>query len=143
MGAVVNMTPELFKGVISAVPFVDVLTTMSDPSIPLTSNEYDEWGNPANEEEYRYIKSYSPYDNIDTRDYPNILVTTGLYDSQVQYWEPAKWVARLRDRKTDSNRLLLHTNMEAGHGGASGRFRRHRETALQYTFLLDMLGMYE
>ena len=108
MGAVVNMAPELFKGVISAVPFVDVLTTMSDPSTPLTSYEYDERGNPANEEEYRYIKSYSPYDNIDARDYPNILVMTGLYDSQVQYREPAKWVARLRDRKTDSNRLLIN-----------------------------------
>lgn len=140
MGAVANMAPELFKGMVAAVPFVDVLTTMSDPTIPLTTNEYDEWGNPANKEHYDYIKQYSPYDNVEKQDYPNILVTTGLHDSQVQYWEPAKWVARLREHKTDNNKLLLHTNMEAGHGGASGRFRRYKEVALEYAFLLDLAG---
>lgn len=138
MGAVANMAPELFKGMVAAVPFVDVLTTMSDPTIPLTTNEYDEWGNPDNKEHYDYIKQYSPYDNVEKQDYPNILVTTGLHDSQVQYWEPAKWVARLREHKTDNNKLLLHTNMEAGHGGASGRFRRYKEVALEYAFLLDL-----
>jgi oligopeptidase B len=144
MGAVVNQAPELFRGVVAAVPFVDVITTMSDPSIPLTSNEYEEWGNPAeNLEEYEYIKSYSPYDNITARAYPNMLVTTGFFDSQVQYWEPAKWVARMREYNTGSNRILLHTNMDAGHGGASGRFRRHKETALEYAFMLDLAGIYE
>lgn len=138
MGAVVNMAPELFKGVVAAVPFVDVITTMSDPSIPLTSNEYSEWGNPDNLEEYEYIKTYSPYDNVTEQDYPNMLVTTGFFDSQVQYWEPAKWVAKLRDKKTDDNLLLLKTNMDAGHGGASGRFERYKEIALEYAFILHL-----
>ncbi len=141
MGAVVNMRPDLFKGVIAAVPFVDVVTTMLDESIPLTTGEFDEWGNPKEKEYYEYIKSYSPYDNVDAKAYPNMLVTTGLHDSQVQYWEPAKWVAKLRDMKTDNNILLLHTNMDAGHGGASGRFRRHKETAMEYAFLLDLAGL--
>jgi len=136
MGAVVNMRPDLFKIIIAQVPFVDVVTTMSDKSIPLTTGEYDEWGNPEDETCYQYIMSYSPYDNITAQDYPNMLVTTGLHDSQVQYWEPAKWVAKLRELKTDNNLLLLHTNMDAGHGGASGRFEQYRETALEYAFLL-------
>lgn len=141
MGAVLNYEPTLFNGVIAAVPFVDVVTTMSDPTIPLTTNEYDEWGNPENKEYYDYMLSYSPYDQVEAKDYTNILVTTGLFDSQVQYWEPAKWVAKLRDYKTDDNMLLLHTNMEAGHGGASGRFERLKETALEYAFLLDLEGI--
>jgi len=127
MGAVVNMRPDMWKGVVAAVPFVDVVTTMLDESIPLTTFEYDEWGNPNNKEYYEYIKSYSPYDNVEAKDYPAMLVTTGLHDSQVQYWEPAKWVAKLREMKTDNNPLIMHTNMEAGHGGASGRFRRLRK----------------
>lgn len=143
MGAVVNMRPELFKGVVTRVPFVDVVTTMLDESIPLTTAEYDEWGDPNRKEYYDYILSYSPYDNVAAKDYPNLLVTTGLHDSQVQYWEPAKWVAKLRAFKTDSNRLLLKTNMEAGHGGASGRYKRYRETAFNYTFILDLLGIKE
>jgi oligopeptidase B len=140
MGAIVNMRPDLWKGVIAAVPFVDVITTMSDPSIPLTTNEYDEWGNPADKDSYMYMKSYSPYDNLEKKAYPNLLVTTGLHDSQVQYFEPAKWVARLRDLKTDSNVLLLHTNMSAGHGGASGRFDYLKEVALNYAFMLALEG---
>lgn len=143
MGAVVNMRPDLFKGVIAAVPFVDVITTMLDTSIPLTTSEFDEWGNPADKEYYDYMLSYSPYDNVEAKAYPAMLVTTGLHDSQVQYWEPAKWVAKLRELKTDNNPLLLYTNMEAGHGGASGRFRRLKETALQYAFLLDLAGIKE
>jgi oligopeptidase B len=139
MGAVVNMRPELWKGIVAQVPFVDVVTTMMDDSIPLTTGEYDEWGNPSEEEYYHYIKSYSPYDNIESKAYPNMLITTGLHDSQVQYWEPAKWVARLRDRKTDQNLLLLQTNMDAGHGGASGRFEQYRETALEYAFMLMLV----
>ncbi len=138
MGAVINMRPDLFRGVVAAVPFVDVITTMLDDSIPLTTGEYDEWGNPNDKAYYDYILSYSPYDNVTAQAYPNLLVTTGLHDSQVQYWEPAKWVAKLRALKTDHNRLLLHTNMEAGHGGASGRFERYRETARNYAFLLDL-----
>lgn len=143
MGAVVNIRPDLFRGVIAEVPYVDVITTMLDPSIPLTTGEYDEWGNPNVKEYYDYMLSYSPYDNVEAKAYPAMLVTTGLHDSQVQYWEPAKWVAKLRALKTDKNRLLLYTNMDAGHGGASGRFRRHRETALQYAFLLDLSGIKE
>ncbi|MDR0814550.1 MAG: S9 family peptidase [Bacteroidales bacterium] len=138
MGAVVNMRPDLFNGVIADVPFVDVITTMSDTSMPLTVGEFDEWGNPEEEEFYQYMMSYSPYDNVKAQDYPNILVTTGLNDSQVQYWEPAKWVAKLRDMKTDQNLLLLQTNMDAGHGGASGRYESFKETALEYTFLLKI-----
>lgn len=138
MGAVVNMRPELWHGVIAAVPFVDVLTTMSDPSIPLTTNEYDEWGNPANKESYDYMKSYSPYDNITKQNYPNMLVTTGLHDSQVQYFEPAKWVAKLRVMKTGDNKIFLYTNLEAGHGGASGRFKPLKDKAREYAFLLAL-----
>ncbi|HER41263.1 MAG TPA: S9 family peptidase, partial [Salinimicrobium catena] len=141
MGAVVNMAPEKFNGVIAAVPFVDVVSTMLDESIPLTTNEFDEWGNPKNKDSYEYMLSYSPYDNVTEQEYPNMLVTTGLFDSQVQYWEPAKWVAKLRDKKTDDNLLLLHTNMEAGHGGASGRFERYKEIALDYAFLLKLENM--
>ncbi len=126
---------------IANVPFVDVVTTMLDESIPLTTGEYDEWGNPNNEEYYHYMKSYSPYDNIDKKDYPNLLVTTGLHDSQVQYWEPAKWVAKLRELKTDDRLLLLKTNMSAGHGGASGRFEYLKEIALDYAFLMHLEGI--
>ncbi|WP_370449524.1 S9 family peptidase [Apibacter sp. HY039] len=136
MGAVVNYAPELFNGVVADVPFVDVVTTMLDDSIPLTTGEYDEWGNPNDKEYYEYMKSYSPYDNVEAKEYPNMLVTTGLHDSQVQYWEPAKWVAKLRELKTDSNLLLLETNMDAGHGGASGRFESLKEVALEYAFYL-------
>ncbi|MCB0616566.1 MAG: prolyl oligopeptidase family serine peptidase, partial [Phaeodactylibacter sp.] len=143
MGAIVNMRPNLWKGIVAAVPFVDVITTMLDDSIPLTTGEYDEWGNPNDKLLYDYIKSYSPYDNVEAKDYPAMLVTTGLHDSQVQYWEPAKWVAKLRELKTDDNPLLMHTNMEAGHSGASGRYRRYKETALQYVFLLDLAGWVE
>lgn len=141
MGAVINLEPKLFTGVIAAVPFVDVVTTMLDESIPLTTGEYDEWGNPNNPEYYAYIKSYSPYDNVEAKDYPAMLVTTGLHDSQVQYWEPAKWVAKLRKMKTDKNPLYLETNMETGHGGAAGRFEAYRETAMEYAFLLDLEGI--
>ncbi|MFN3841545.1 MAG: S9 family peptidase [Cyclobacteriaceae bacterium] len=143
MGAIVNMRPDLYRGVIAAVPFVDVITTMMDESIPLTSFEWKEWGNPNIKEEYDYMLSYSPYDNVEKKAYPNLLVTTGLHDSQVQYWEPAKWVAKLRTMKTDNNRLFLYTNMDAGHGGASGRFKRLKEVALEYTFVFDILGMKE
>ncbi|MCH7701365.1 MAG: S9 family peptidase [Planctomycetes bacterium] len=143
MGAITNMRPDLFDGVVARVPFVDVVTTMLDDSIPLTTGEYDEWGNPNQKDYYDYILSYSPYDNVEAKDYPHLLVTTGLHDSQVQYWEPAKWVAKLRALKTDDNRVLLKTNMGAGHGGASGRFKRHRETALTYAFLLDLAGVVE
>lgn len=138
MGAIYNMRPDLWKGLVAAVPFVDVVTTMLDTSIPLTTFEYDEWGNPNNKEYYEYMKSYSPYDNVEAKDYPAMLVTTGLHDSQVQYWEPAKWVAKLREMKTNDEPLLLHTNMEAGHGGASGRFRRLKELAMEYAFVIDL-----
>lgn len=138
MGAIVNMNPELYNGIIAAVPFVDVISTMLDDSIPLTTGEYDEWGNPNDKEYYDYIKSYSPYDQVTAKDYPNMLITTGFHDSQVQYWEPAKWVAKLRELKTDNNLLMLHTNMEAGHGGASGRFEALKETAKDYTFFLAL-----
>ncbi len=136
MGAIINMRPELFQGVVAAVPFVDVVTTMLDSSIPLTTGEWDEWGDPRDEEFYHYMKSYSPYDNVGPLAYPHLLVTTGLHDSQVQYWEPAKWVAKLRAERVDSNLLLLDTDMEAGHGGASDRYKRYRDTAEQYAFLL-------
>ena len=141
MGAVVNMRPDLFKGVTAAVPWVDVITTMLDSSVPLTTSEYDEWGDPNKKEYYDYMLSYSPYDNVEAKDYPAMLVTTGLHDSQVQYFEPAKWVAKLRALKTDKNILLLDTDMESGHGGASGRFRRYKRTALQYAFFLDQIGI--
>ncbi len=141
MGAVVNMAPELWHGVIAQVPFVDVVNTMLDESIPLTTNEFDEWGNPKEKEAYFYMKSYSPYENVSRKNYPNILVTTGLHDSQVQYFEPAKWVAKLRAMKTDQNMLLLHTNMEFGHGGASGRFDYLKDLALNYAFLFTLEGI--
>lgn len=140
MGAIANMSPELYNGIIAAVPFVDVITTMLDDSIPLTTSEYDEWGNPSDKEYYDYIKTYSPYDNVEAKAYPNLYVTTGLHDSQVQYWEPAKWVAKLREMKTDHNLLFLDTNMGAGHGGASGRFEALKETAKEYSFILDLEG---
>lgn len=140
MGAVINMRPDLWKGVIAAVPFVDVVTTMLDESIPLTTGEFDEWGNPKDVTYYNYMKSYSPYDNVAAVNYPALLVTTGLHDSQVQYWEPAKWVARMRKVSTNQNPILLYTNMEAGHGGASGRFRRLKEVAMEYSFLLELAG---
>ena len=141
MGAVINMAPELYHGVIAAVPFVDVVTTMLDESIPLTTGEFDEWGNPKEAEYYHYMKSYSPYDNVAPLNYPNLLVTTGLHDSQVQYWEPAKWVAKMRTLKTGSSLLVMHTNMDAGHGGASGRFEGLKELAMEYAFLFDLEGI--
>ena len=141
MGAIINMNPELYNGILAAVPFVDVVTTMLDDTIPLTTGEYDEWGNPNEKEFYDYIKSYSPYDNVEAKTYPNMLVTTGLHDSQVQYWEPAKWIAKLRELKTDTNKLLLHTDMDSGHGGASGRFESLKEVALEYAFILDLEGI--
>jgi len=141
MGAIVNMEPELYKGVIAAVPFVDVVSTMLDASIPLTTFEWDEWGDPRKQEYYDYMLSYSPYDQVKAQAYPNMLVTTGYWDSQVQYWEPAKWVAKLRDMKTDDNILIMDVNMSAGHGGASGRFERLKTTALEYAFILDLAGI--
>ena len=140
MGVVVNLAPELYRSVTAAVPFVDVVTTMLDESIPLTTSEYDEWGNPNDKEYYDYMLSYSPYDNVTAQKYPNMLITTGLHDSQVQYWEPAKWAAKLRSMKTDQNVLFLDTNMEAGHGGASGRFDALKETAKEYAFILQLEG---
>jgi oligopeptidase B len=138
MGAVANMAPSLYNGIIAQVAFVDVVTTMLDESIPLTTGEYDEWGNPNKKEYYDYMLSYSPYDNVMAQEYPNMYVSTGLHDSQVQYWEPAKWVAKLRATKTDSNLLFLDTNMDAGHGGASGRFEALKELAKEFSFLLDL-----
>lgn len=141
MGAVSNMAPQLYKGIVAQVPFVDVVTTMLDESIPLTTGEFDEWGNPKDSVYYNYMLSYSPYDQVKAMNYPAMLITTGLHDSQVQYWEPAKWVAKLRATKTDSNPLLLSTNMDAGHGGASGRFKRYKEIALEYSFLMMLQGI--
>jgi oligopeptidase B len=143
IGAVMNMKPELWAGCIAAVPFVDVVTTMLDTSIPLTTGEFDEWGNPQDKTYYDYMKSYSPYDNVERKAYPPTLVTTGYWDSQVQYWEPAKWVAKLREYKTDKNPLIMYCNMDTGHGGASGRFQRYKEVALEYAFLLDLAGLSE
>ena len=140
VGAVMNMKPELYNGLIASVPFVDVVTTMLDDTIPLTTSEYDEWGNPNEKAYYDYMKSYSPYDQVKEKAYPNLYVSTGLHDSQVQYWEPAKWVAKLREMKTDDNLLFLDTNMEAGHGGASGRFETLKEVAKEYAFILDLEG---
>ncbi|WP_262493942.1 S9 family peptidase [Mariniphaga anaerophila] len=140
MGACINMRPDLYRGVIANVPFVDIVTTMLDETIPLTTSEYDEWGNPNNEKYYHYMLSYSPYDNVERKDYPALFVSTGLHDSQVQYWEPAKWVAKLRDMKTDKNLLLFHINMDYGHGGASGRFQWIEDTALEYAFIFELLG---
>jgi oligopeptidase B len=141
MGAVVNLRPDLFKGVIAKVPWVDVVTTMLDSSIPLTTAEYDEWGNPNDKKYYDYMLSYSPYDQVKKQNYPNLLVTTSFQDSQVQYWEPAKWVAKLRALKTDQNRIVLKTEMEASHGGLSGRYDRYRQTAFDYAFMLDLAGI--
>ena len=141
MGAVINLKPEIFNGVIAAVPFVDVVSTMLDETIPLTTGEFDEWGNPKIEDYYHYMKSYSPYDNIKAQDYPNLLITTGYWDSQVQYWEPAKWIAKLRDMKTDDNLLMMECNMSTGHGGASGRYAAYKETAMEYAFFLDLEGI--
>jgi oligopeptidase B len=143
MGAVVNQAPQDYKAIVAHVPFVDVVTTMLDESIPLTTNEYDEWGNPAEKKYYDYMLSYSPYDNVSEQAYPAMLVTTGLWDSQVQYFEPAKWVAKLRRLKTDDNVLLFRVNMEAGHGGKSGRFQAYRERAEEYAFVLDQAGIKE
>lgn len=143
MGAIANMKPELWNGIVAAVPFVDVVSTMLDESIPLTTFEFDEWGNPKNEEYYHYMKSYSPYDNVEAKDYPNMLITTGYWDSQVQYWEPAKWIAKLRELKTDDNLLLMDCNMDVGHGGASGRFERYKREALIYSFMLDLENIQE
>ena len=143
MGAITNMAPDMWRGVISAVPFVDVVTTMLDESIPLTTFEFDEWGNPKDKTYYDYMKSYSPYDNIEKKNYPNILVTTGYWDSQVQYWEPAKYMAKMREFKTDNNMLIMWCNMDAGHGGKSGRFEYLKEIALDYAFMLDLAGIKE
>jgi oligopeptidase B len=143
IGAVINMRPELYRGVVAGVPFVDVVTTMLDDSIPLTTEEYDEWGNPNDPVYYEYMLSYSPYDNVSEREYPYMLLTSGLHDSQVQYWEPTKWTAKLRDHNTGDSLIMLYTNMEAGHGGASGRFEGLREVALQYAFLLDLADIYK
>jgi oligopeptidase B len=139
MGAIMNLRPDLYRGVLAAVPFVDCVTTMLDDTIPLTTFEYDEWGNPNDKTYYDYMLSYSPYDNVKAQNYPNTLITTGLHDSQVQYFEPAKWTAKLREFKTDSNLLLLHTDMSAGHGGASGRFKRIHEIAMEYAFMLSLV----
>lgn len=138
MGVAINERPERFHGVIAQVPFVDVVTTMLDESIPLTTGEFEEWGNPQDEEYYTYMKSYSPYDNVTAQAYPHLLVTTGLHDSQVQYWEPAKWVAKLRELKTDDRLLLLCTDMDSGHGGKSGRFKSYEGVALEYAFLIGL-----
>jgi oligopeptidase B len=143
MGAVANMRPDLWRGIVAHVPFVDVVTTMLDESIPLTTFEYDEWGDPNEREYYDYMLSYSPYDHVEAKKYPSMMVTTALHDSQVQFWEPAKWVAKLRALKTDDNAILLKTNMDAGHGGASGRYKRYEELALEYAFVLDQLGIAE
>jgi oligopeptidase B len=143
MGAVANMRPELFAGIVAHVPFVDVVNSMLDDSIPLTTAEYDEWGNPHEKTFYEYMLSYSPYDNVAAKNYPNLLVASSLHDSQVQYWEPTKWVAKLRAMKTDDHLLLLKTNMSAGHGGASGRFERFKLTALEHAFLLRLAGISE
>jgi oligopeptidase B len=142
VGAVANLSPGDYRGIVAQVPFVDVVTTMLDDSIPLTTNEYDEWGNPKERRDYDYMLSYSPYDNIRPQSYPAMFITTGLWDSQVQYYEPAKWIAKLRALKTDQNLLLLHVDMEAGHGGKSGRFQRYREIAMEYAFVLDQVGIH-
>ncbi|WP_029409000.1 prolyl oligopeptidase family serine peptidase, partial [Treponema pedis] len=139
MGAVTNMRPDLFHTVVAQVPFVDVVTTMLDDTLPLTTGEYEEWGNPNEEEYYKYMLSYSPYDNIEAKNYPNILVTGGINDSQVLFHEPAKYTAKLRELKTDNNILILHMNMESGHGGATGRYSRFADIAFDYAFILSML----
>jgi oligopeptidase B len=141
MGAVANSSPEDYRGIVAQVPFVDVVTTMLDAEIPLTTNEYDEWGDPRVREYYDYMLSYSPYDNVRPRAYPSMFVTTGLWDSQVQYYEPVKWVAKLRATKTDSNPIVMHVDLGAGHGGKAGRFQRYREIAMEYAFILGRLGI--
>jgi oligopeptidase B len=141
MGAVINLRPDLFHAVVADVPFVDVVTTILDDSLPLSVMEREEWGDPNDKTYYDYMKSYSPYDNVEPKDYPNLLITAGLNDSRVAYWEPAKWTAKLRDLKTDNNILLLKTNMGAGHGGASGRYESLKEIAFEYAFLLDQWGL--
>jgi oligopeptidase B len=141
MGAVVNARPDLFKAVVAQVPFVDVVSTILDTSLPLSAMEWEEWGNPNDKVYYDYMKSYSPYDNVEAKDYPAMLITGGLNDPRVSYWEPAKWTAKLRDLKTDDNILLLKTNMGAGHAGASGRYERLKEVAFEYAFLLEQWGM--
>jgi oligopeptidase B len=138
MGAVMNMRPDLWNGLIAGVPFVDVINTMLDESIPLTTGEFDEWGNPKDEKYFEYIRSYSPYDNVEANNYPNLLITTGYWDSQVQYWEPAKWIAKLRELRTNENHLLMYCDMEVGHGGASGRFQQYKEVAKEYSFMLEL-----
>ncbi|MBC7885890.1 MAG: S9 family peptidase [Saprospiraceae bacterium] len=143
MGAIMNMRPDLWKGIVAAVPYVDVVTTMLDESIPLTTGEFDEWGNPKDKSYYDYMKSYSPYDNVVVQSYPATLITTGYWDSQVQYWEPAKWIAKLRELRTDKNPLLMYCNMDTGHGGASGRFKKYKEVAMEYAFMLDLAGLGE
>ena len=143
MGFVVNESPDIYNGVIAAVPFVDVITTMLDESIPLTTGEFDEWGNPKIKEYYNYMKSYSPYDNISNINYPNLLITTGYWDSQVQYWEPAKWIAKIRDLRANNNLLLLNCNMDVGHGGPSGRFESLKKIALEYAFLFKLENIKE
>jgi len=141
MGVVMNLRPDLFKAVIAQVPFVDVVNTMMDSTLPLTVIEYDEWGDPNDPVFFDYMASYSPYDNLESKAYPNLLVTAGLNDPRVSYWEPAKWTAKLRALKTDQNRILLKTNLGAGHGGASGRYERIKEVAFEYAFMLDVLGL--
>jgi oligopeptidase B len=141
MGAITNLAPELYNGIVSQVPFLDVVTTMLDETIPLTTGEFDEWGNPKIKEYYDYMLSYSPYDNIEAKDYPNILITSGFHDSQVQYWEPTKYVAKMRAMKTDKKYLFLDTNMDAGHGGASGRYEALKEVAKMYAFIFDLEGI--
>ena len=141
MGVIANKNPELYSSIIASVPFVDVMTTMLDDKIPLTTSEYDEWGNPNIKKYYDYMKSYSPYDNVEKKQYPNLFVTAGYHDSQVQYWEPAKWVAKLREFKTDKNLLFLKTDMKSGHSGASGRYSSIYETAEKYSFLLSLEGI--
>jgi oligopeptidase B len=143
MAAVANISPGDYRGIVAQVPFVDVVTTMLDDSIPLTTNEYDEWGDPRRREDYEYMLSYSPYDNVRPQSYPSLFVTTGLWDSQVQYYEPVKWIAKLRALKTDRHAALLHIDMDAGHGGKSGRFRRYREIAMEYAFLLTQAGIHQ
>jgi oligopeptidase B len=141
MGAIANMRPDLFRAIVADVPFVDVINTMLDKSLPLTAQEWEQWGNPSNPEHYAYMKTYSPYDNVEKKAYPWILVTTSINDSQVMYWEPAKWVAKLRAMKTDSNPLYLKTNLAGGHGGSSGRYDRLKEIAFRYAFMLDAVGL--
>lgn len=143
MGVIANERPDLYQGVIAQVPFVDVVTTMLDDSIPLTTGEYDEWGNPNEKEYYDYMLSYSPYDNVRAQEYPNMYISTGLHDSQVQYWEPAKWVAKLREMKTNDNQLYFDINMDTGHGGASGRFESLKEVAKEFAFMLDLQGIHQ